>query len=203
MYTCTPPRCEHAHICISEALSSQALSRHRRDHTHVQYVLTHTHTHRGLHREQNYVFTKPPSSSHTIHLSLSVHGGDVTGPCKQARHGQRKWREKKKHWICWSLSVCARVCVCDHPDDIHTQREKYVFVVLALKFHWLIKECVFSTFGLSGFHPRHNKQTCTISNTPKERHSLARRDTRHCHWELTLYGDLYILSWQRTSTHNG
>lgn len=76
-------------------------------HPHT-YSTLHTecsHTHRGLHRERNYVFTKLPSSSHTIRLSLSERGGDVTGPCKQTQHEGRNWGKNA------GFSE-ARVCVC-------------------------------------------------------------------------------------------
>lgn len=109
-------------------------------HPHT-YSTLHTecsHTHRGLHRERNYVFTKLPSSSHTIRLSLSERGGDVTGPCKQTQHEGRNWGKKRR--ILWSLCVC--VCVCAHS---YGRGEKYVVVVFAFQFHWLIKECVSST----------------------------------------------------------
>lgn len=170
---------------------------------YIQYVLTRPQiqTHRALHREQNYVFTKPPSSSHTIHLSLSVSRGDVTGLRKQSQHIWRKWR-KKNHWILWSC-VCECMCVYPPCHNTHIQRVKNVFVVFIFKFHFLIKELYPFHFGLSGFHPRHNKQTCRISNTPKYRHSFALGDTRHGHWEVALCADLYILSWQWTSSRNG
>lgn len=91
-------------------------------YTYPQCVLTRT---KAYTENENYVFTKPPSSSHTIHLSLSGHGGDVTGPCKQAQRGERKWREEKKPRDFAEASMCAPTLTKTHTHTYALQSEKY------------------------------------------------------------------------------